>query len=165
MGTADDIALVKLYKKDGDSLRYWETWEHGGTNTIHWGQVGEEGDADTLKTTKSARDKVRAQMVERKAEGYAPFPEDKMAVLLVEYKVDGFGTPADQEKRGRLEDLLNNVLGWTGLGFCDGGSTGSGTMETASYVVDFAIAKKVVEEELEGTEFADFTRIYDEAAE
>jgi hypothetical protein len=162
MGTADDIALVKLYKRDGDALRYWETWEHGGTNTLHWGTVGDEGDTTTLKTTKSARDKVRAELAARKAEGYAEVPVDGMAMLVVEYKVEGFGNEADLAKRDRLESLLDNVLGWTGLGHCDGGSTGSGTMEAASYVVDFAIAKKLIEEELADTEFADFTRIYRE---
>ena len=33
--------------------------------------------------------------------------------------------------------MLNEGLGWTGLGCCDGGSIGSGTMEACCYVVDF----------------------------
>lgn len=59
-----------------------------------------------------------------------------------------------------LEDKLNDILGWNGLGYCDGGSIGSGTMEAACFVVNFDIAKRVVEEELKGTEFADYNRIY-----
>jgi hypothetical protein len=74
------------------------------------------------------------------------------------------GTTADLDKRHKLEAKLNETLGWTGLGMCDGGSIGSGTMEVC-LVVDFALAKSVIETDLQGTEFADFSRIYDEDAE
>ena len=46
-----------------------------------------------------------------------------------------------------------------------GGSIGSGTMEVCCFVVDFELAKTVIEADLKDTEFADFTRIYDEEAE
>jgi hypothetical protein len=61
-----------------------------------------------------------------------------------------------------LEDRMNETLGWTGLGNCDGGSIGSGTMEVCCFVVDFKIAKHVIEEDLKNTRFADYSRIYDE---
>ena len=60
---------------------------------------------------------------------------------------------------------MDEVLGWTGLGHCEGGSIGSGTMEVCCFVVDFDIAKKVIETKLKDTEFADYTRIFDENAE
>ena len=44
---------------------------------------------------------------------------------------------------------MDEVLGWTGLGHTDGGSIGSGTMEVGCVVVDFEIAKKVIEEHKE----------------
>jgi hypothetical protein len=75
------------------------------------------------------------------------------------------GTPADLEKRHKLEDRLNETLGWTGIGHCDGGSIGSGTMEACCLVVDFEAAKRVIEADLPGTEFADFSRIYVEKAQ
>src|SRR5262249_42675093 len=53
-------------------------------------------------------------------------------------------------------------LGWTGLGNCDGGSIGSGTMEVCCFVVDFKIARRVIEDDLKNTKFADYSRIYDE---
>jgi hypothetical protein len=34
--------------------------------------------------------------------------------------------------------------------------------EVCAFVVDFDLAKKVIEADLVGTEFADYTRIYDE---
>jgi hypothetical protein len=59
---------------------------------------------------------------------------------------------------------MNETLGWTGLGNCDGGSIGSGTMEVCCFVVDFKIAKRVVEKDLKNTKFADYSRICDERA-
>lgn len=60
-----------------------------------------------------------------------------MHVLLVEYVVEGMGAEADLEKRHELEDILNESLGWSGLGHCDGGSIGSGTMEVAVMSLTF----------------------------
>lgn len=73
------------------------------------------------------------------------------------------GAINDVEKRHRLEARLNETLGWTGMGMCDGGSIGSGSMEVCSYVVDFEVAKILIENDLAGTEFANYTRIFDEA--
>lgn len=57
---------------------------------------------------------------------------------------------------------MNETLGWTGLGHCDGGSIGSGTMEICCLVADFEIAKRVIGADLAGTKFADFTQIIQE---
>lgn len=57
------------------------------------------------------------------------------------------------------------MLGWTGLGHCDGGSIGSGTMEVCCFVVDFEIGRKVIAADLKGTKFDDYTRIFDEGAD
>ena len=83
---------------------------------------------------------------------------------MIEYEIDGGGDSDDLSKRHRLEERMNETLGWTGLGMCDGGSIGSGTMEVCCIVVDFLAAKSVIERELEGTEFSNFARIYDEGS-
>jgi hypothetical protein len=75
------------------------------------------------------------------------------------------GRADELERRVAVEDRMNELLGWTGLGHCDGGSSGMGTMEVCCFVVDFAIAKRVIEADLRGTDYANYTRIYDEAAE
>ena len=74
------------------------------------------------------------------------------------------GTAEDLEKRYRLQDRMDKTMGWTRLGSCDGGSIGSGTMEVCDFVVDFELAKTVIENDLRGTEFENYTRIYDEGA-
>ena len=74
------------------------------------------------------------------------------------------GTVTDLERRHAMEERMRELMGWTGLGTCDGGSIGSGTMEVCCFVVDFETAKRVIEHDLRGTEFEDYSRIYDEAA-
>src|SRR4029077_7288330 len=98
------------------------------------------------------------------AEGFKPINVDDHAILMIEYPIEGMGTTKDLEKRHALEDRMNETLGWTGLGHCDGGSIGSGTMEVCCFVVDFETAKRVVEKDLKRTKFANYSRIFDERA-
>jgi hypothetical protein len=94
--------------------------------------------------------------------GYKPLNPEDSAVLVIEYKVAEFGSDSELQKRHALEGKMNETLGWTGLGHCDGGSIGSGTMEVCCIVVDFPLAKRVIEETLRHTEFASYSRIYRE---
>jgi hypothetical protein len=159
--------MLKLYKFTEDKKEYWETWDNGdGTHTVHWGILGQTGQSKTVKKKlfKKPQEIIQAEVNSMVDSGYLPVKDE--FTLIVEFSVDGsFGNDADIEKRHRLEDRLNHILGWTGLGHCDGGSIGSGTMEACNFVVDFDIAKKVIEDDLKGTEFENYTRIYDENAE
>ena len=159
--------MLKLYKLADDSKSYWETWENEGVHTIHWGVLGTRGESKELKSTllRKATSVIQKEIDQKTAEGYAPVEFDDHYTLLIEFAVDGMGCGEDVEKRHRLQDRMDETLGWTGLGHCDGGSIGSGTMEVCCFVVDFDIAKRVIEDDLKGTEFENFTRIYDENAE
>lgn len=160
--------MLKLYKMDDRPPRYWETWDNtDGSHTVHWGVLGQTGETRTVKPSllKRATRKIQVEIDSLVSEGYRPIEMDSHRILLVEYSVDGFGNSDDLDKRHRLESKMNETLGWTGLGHCDGGSIGSDTMEACCYVADFNIAKSVVEADLKGTEFENYTRIYDERAE
>jgi len=157
--------MLKLYKQIEGVLHYWETWDKNDkTGIIHWGIVGEKGEMKEIKSglLSSFRKEIQKEVDKKMQEGYKQIETGNHFRLLVEYAVDNMGTPEDVEKRHRLEGRLNETLGWTGLGDCDGGSIGSGTMEACCFVVDFDTAKKVIKEDLKETEFANFTRIYDE---
>jgi hypothetical protein len=156
--------MLKLYKKTGNTLHYWETWEKDDkTAIIHWGIVGEKGQNKAVKggLFSNFRKTVQKELEAKLKEGYAAFNEENYAFLELEYKIDGFGTEQDLDKRQRLEEKLDEILAWTGLGHTDGGSIGSGTMEVGCMVVDFDIAKRVIEEYLKNTEFGDYSRIFD----
>lgn len=158
--------MLKLYKTIGSVLHYHEAWLEEDQIVEHWGKVGDRGESKEHPLPEDfdedeILDKVLAPAI---ADGFAPFDDEDMKVLLVEYAVTGMGSKTDLKKRHALENRLNDLLGWTGLGNCDGGSIGSGSMEACCYVVDFNIAKAVIESDLAGTKFADYRRIYDENA-
>ena len=156
--------MLKLYRISQTEKDYWETWEHDGVHTVHWGRLGTRGESKTLKDSllRKAHITIQKEIDQKVGDGFSPIDPEHHRILLIEFTVDGMGTVADIEKRHRLQARMDETLGWTGLGHCDGGSIGSGTMEVCCLVVDFPTAKIVVENDLKGTEFSDYTRIYDE---
>jgi predicted DNA-binding WGR domain protein len=149
-------AMTKLYKKIEGELHYWECWAQGdGSMIAHWGKVGERGSNKIIdkQLGESEIDKFTRQ-------GYVEFDDLEIATLVIEYAVDGMGTVNDLDKRQMIQERMDEALGWAGLGNCDGGSIGRGTMEIVCLVVDFAIARQVVERDLAGAGLADYARIY-----
>jgi len=158
--------VLKLYRFTDSKKEYWETWDNDdGSHTIHWGELGTKGDSKTVKGSflKKPEKIIQKEIDGLIAQGFGEAGDEY--TLLIEYAVDGMGSKADLEKRHSLEERMNEALGWTGLGNCDGGSIGSGTMEVCNFVVDFDTAKRVIEADLKDTEFENYTRIYDEDAE
>ncbi len=157
--------MLKLYKLTDAKKEYWETWENeNGSHSIHWGVLGEKGESKVVKTSlfKKVESIIQKEIDELLGQGFHPVDEDEHIKLMIEYTVNGMGTDVDIEKRQRLENRMNETLGWTGLGHCDGGSMGSGSMEVCNYVVDYEIAKTIIENDLRDTDFANFKRIYNE---
>jgi hypothetical protein len=159
--------MLKLYKRIKQVLHYHEAWADGARITEHWGKVGERGEAAARRRNKKLSEEKDLKRVLSKplAEGFEPIDIDDHATLMIEYAIEGMGNTDDLDKRHALEDRMNETLGWTGLGHCDGGSIGSGTMEVYCFVVDFKTAKRVVEKDLKKTRFADYSRIYDQEAD
>jgi hypothetical protein len=158
--------VLKLYKITDSKKEYWETWDNDdGTHTVHWGELGTTGQFKEVKGSflKKPEKIIQKEVDEMVSNGFSPIDDEY--TLLIEYAVEGMGSKDDVEKRHRLEDRMNETLGWAGLGHCDGGSIGSGTMEVCNFVVDVEVAKRVIENDLKGTEFENYTRIYDEEAE
>jgi hypothetical protein len=158
--------MHKLYKSIDSVLHYHEAWTEEKHIVEHWGKVGDRGESKEhpLPKVYDEDEILNATLSSAVEAGFIPFDDEDMSVLLVEYTVVGMGSKADLKKRHSLEDRLNDLLGWTGLGNCDGGSMGSGSMEACCFVVDFNMAKAVIESDLAGTKFADYSRIYDEGA-
>ena len=153
--------MLKLYKADSDGAltHYWEHWETTpGTHTVHWGAIGTKG-----ATKESHAQDAIAEAARMTAAGYAPVPQESLTFVVIEYPTRHTWPSEDElDKRYAVEDLMNGVLGWRGLGYCDGGSAGSGSMEVALCVVDVAKTEAAVREVLAGTPYADFSRIYSE---
>jgi hypothetical protein len=132
--------MLKLYRNIDGVIDYWETWDNDDKSaTVHWGQLGQRGQDKIVKSElfSNFRKKIQKEIDEKVEQGFGPVDEDEHARLLIEFKVDNMGTAEDVEKRSRLQSRMDETLGWTGLGHCDGGSIGSGTMEVCCFVVDF----------------------------
>lgn len=157
--------MLKLYRFADGKKEYWETWEdEPRSHTVHWGELGTHGESKTVESTVFAKAEktIQKEIDQLVTLGFRPIDMDDHCTLLIEYAVDGMGTAEDLAKRHRLQSRMDETLGWTGLGVCDGGSIGSGSMEVCTFVVDFDVAKAVIEKDLAGTEFANYTRIFDE---
>lgn len=59
-----------------------------------------------------------------------------MATVIVQIPVKGFGTDDEFDRRCRIEELLDEALKASGNGFCDGGDSGSGSMNVFLIVED-----------------------------
>jgi predicted DNA-binding WGR domain protein len=160
--------MLKLYRRENGKLQaYHEAWIHGADITEHWGLIGARGETQhhRVDVNLSSEENLRLILAKAVGAGYEPLEADDHAVLIIEYSVQGMGTREDLAKRHTLEDRMNETLGWTGLGHCDGGSIGSGTMEVCCIVANFEIAKKTIEQDLKGTEFDNYSRVYDANAD
>jgi hypothetical protein len=158
--------MLKLYKFTDSKKDYWETWANDdGSHTVHWGELGTKGQFKEVKASLFKKpEKIIQKEIDEVVEiGFRPIDEE--FTLIIEFVIEGIGTNDDLDKRHSLENRMNETLGWTGLGICDGGRIGSGTMEVCNFVVDFDLAKKVIENDLKDTEFEDYIRIYCEEAE
>ena len=71
-----------------------------------------------------------------------------METLIIQYKVDGNGTTDDFDKRVEVEELMEECLDGSGLGNCDGGDLGSGTMNVFCFVTDPNKAQRVIVDNL-----------------
>jgi hypothetical protein len=152
--------MLKLYKRIDGVLHYHEAWSTGECLVEHWGVVGDTGAvAEHTLLDGVSEEEMTARLLQPAIEkGFAPIGEE-MTWLVVVYRTGPKSSRKDVSKRHAVEDRLNHVLGWTGCGACDGGSASGGTMEVACQVVDFEIAKRVIEANLAGTEFGDFVRV------
>ncbi len=143
--------MLKLYKKEGDTLRYWEAWVHEDTLTVHWGTVGETGEEKEQRIPADEDpDMAIAQAAEPLVDqGYDEPDLDAMVPLVIQYALKGKGTGHDFEKRHAVEELLTDVLGWTGNGEVEGGETQPGRMNVFCRVMDLEVAVRTIAEALD----------------
>jgi predicted DNA-binding WGR domain protein len=160
--SVEQVLPFKLYQRIEGRLHYHEAWKAERTIVEHWGLCGERGQVreHAFAEDSWAGELIRKLKNEARARGFRQIPPSRHATLVVEYSVDGLGSADDLERRHAIENFLNEQTGWLGLGHCDGGSSGSGTMEVFCIVVDFEVAKVSLARELSRSPFGGFRRIY-----
>ncbi|WP_045516880.1 hypothetical protein [Neobacillus niacini] len=143
--------MIKMKKLVDEKVFYWEVWQDGKSLIIHYGIVGDTGETEEKKLSLFQRaEKLMDELAEVKAnDGYEYIDEDELFELVVQYSYKEDEMDAILEKRHNVEDLLNECLGWTGNGSCDGGDIGGGTANIFNFVVDVEKATKTIVEELQ----------------
>jgi hypothetical protein len=137
--------ILKLYAGD----RYWEAWHDAGKVTSHWGSLGERGETRHIRV-KSGVDPysvIESEAKQARAQGYREIMQ--LQRLEIQYPIEGMGDADDLNRRHRIEHLVDEHLGWTGLGHCGGGEIGNGTMSVFCRVVDADKALHIITKELQ----------------
>lgn len=134
--------MIKLVK----GTMYWEVWEEEHSLVVHEGIVGHCG--ETRKVKVKQNQDVTATMLslsnEMRKEGFHDLDNRNLEEISIEYQIDGFGTEGDLSKRHYIEDWMNDCLGWTGNGLCEGGDIGSGGMTIYCSVIDIEKAIETI---------------------
>jgi hypothetical protein len=138
--------MVKLYRTSRGVTEYWEAWITATDVTIHWGKLGEEGETRELPHEAGLHPSeiIKREAKPFRAAGFKPRKPKELHSIVIQSKVEGRGSVNDYDRRVQIEELMNERLGWSGLGHCDGGDMGSGQMNVFCYVVDSAIAERVI---------------------
>ena len=155
--------MVKLYNFTPGRICYHEAWLHDDVVVEHWGELGKRGETREHPADPTLDEAANLERVlgESRPYGFKAISDDDHRSVVIEYPLDSWGSPNDLERRHAIEDRVNELLGWTGLGRCDGGSIGSGTMEVSCVVVDAEIAIDVLRRNLTGAITGGHTRIYE----
>ncbi len=160
--------MFRLFKRDetGRIAAYHEVWVELKPRRIveHWGMVGTRGDTDwdVVGGVTHQRQQIDDLLDPARALGFAEIEPGDYQTLVVEYELSEGWRRDDALKIRAAEDALTEVLGWTGLGFCDGKTVTDTAIELSCRLLDPDIAKARIAEQMAGTEFADYSRMYQE---
>jgi hypothetical protein len=130
--------MFRLFRSVGNRRAYHEAWIDDQRVVEHWGLCGETGenrehaesnDRDRYRLLDALRDDV----VRR---GYAEIPLGRQRTIVARRSIVGMGSDTDLDLRHELQSTLDEELGLRGLGVCDGGETGGGSMSVFCFVVD-----------------------------
>ena len=160
--------MFRLLKRDesGKIAAYHEVWVEFSPRRIveHWGYIGARGDTDAhrIKLLRSLERQIDDILDPARALGFSEIDPSEYSTLIVEYALSDAWRRDDELKIREAEDALTEVLGWTGLGSCDGDTITETAIEFTCRVLDIDLAKSRIEEQMADTEFADYSRIYQE---
>jgi hypothetical protein len=138
--------MQKLYKSLPDGLHYFEGWDRSGVAILHSGRVGERG---TTKELRPANDEsvegiLSRELTSASQSGYTALASDALSTLVVQYDVSGWEADEALEFRHLVEEVLNDALGWVGVGHCDGGEIGQNNVNVWCKVVDPELGNQAI---------------------
>ena len=116
--------MIKLYRSDSGTVDYWETWpveERPGTAVVHEGRLGEPGTSEEVTCGDDFAAWAARQADDKQQAGFRPLSDEEHDVLLIKWSAAVLPDPrAIDPLWDELERLVNEALGWSGLGRCLG---------------------------------------------
>jgi hypothetical protein len=141
--------MIKLYKNNGTQISYWEAWKDKDNVLVHWGTLGQRGQTRKISCPgETAESFITELSKEPLNNGFVSIDLDGHFQLILQYRTESWGGVGDLEKRKHIDGMLDELLGWTGNGHCDGGDIGSGTINSFCFVVDPQLATEAIVAEL-----------------
>ncbi|EQB1801862.1 hypothetical protein FZW78_13455 [Listeria monocytogenes] len=162
--------MLKLYKKEQNQILYAEYWINNDKAIVHYGKVGKVGEKEE---TSNYLEKYESKAAFHEAfinrfvpQGYSENPPNENFWILIQYPLKSLtGTKRDIWLKDRVTDVLNDDLGWKGLGIVDGvdiGQTANPNKQFAlnifCVVVDEEIGIKVIKSALRNNS-CDYTSV------
>lgn len=117
--------MKKLYKLAEDKkLLYAECWFDGKIFTVHTGTIGTQGETENYVYPKDFKTESEFNNYfsdKFGTKGYKEIPDEDMYWIVVQYPIKTiFGNKHNLLFKDRIVNLLNEQLGWNGLGIVDG---------------------------------------------
>lgn len=141
-------AMCKLYLQDDSGLHYAECWRNetadGYEVHLHKGDVGDVGlhqqmDCPSLEDYQQVAAEFYQEFT---SQGYEPWPEEALQWMVTQFPVaamdlqESSPSQADTELRDAACQILNDALGWNGLGHVDGWEMGRSVADKDVYVLN-----------------------------
>ncbi len=96
---------------------------------------------------------------EQLADGYKELDEEELIEFVLQYDYTEEQLEEALEKRQQVQEMMDEALGWSGNGHCDGGDIGSGTINIFTFVIDVDKALQTTLDELENQQLLDGVKI------
>lgn len=117
--------MKKLYKLVEDKeILYAEYWFNGKIFIVHTGTIGTQGETENYVYPKDFKteSEFNNYFLDRfGSKGYKEIPDKDMYWIVVQYPIQTiFGNKHNLLFKDKIANLLNEQLGWNGLGIVDG---------------------------------------------
>jgi hypothetical protein len=112
--------MIKLYKREDNCILYAECWVHKNVATIHLGTVGDTGQSQKIACDDET---IFMYTFQRKyaMQSYTQWPEEQNHWVVLQWPMKTLlGSAYNRGMRDKATAILNELLGWRGLGLVDG---------------------------------------------
>lgn len=149
--------MLKLYKQQEGELLYWEAWEDAKEIVLHWGVLGDRGETAVvpLPEFEPPMTAIEKQAYDVRQDGFSERKADDLFELIIRYEHGGNDASADIERAYAIEELMDETLGWTGNGYCEGNDITDGGVNIYCFVVEPRTACKTIVDDLTEADLLD----------